>query len=100
MTGRGLTVPEGLHNTQAATYTLVPDGLANDALKGAVTHELMHAIQWSYKTKGPQPRYGWIRDATANWPSTRCMDKRCSSSTTTPTGLAVARLALGHVGDW
>ncbi|AFE05369.1 hypothetical protein COCOR_03665 [Corallococcus coralloides DSM 2259] len=68
MTGqRGSTVPEGLDNTQAATFILVSDGLTNDELKSAVTHELMHAIQWSYKTKGPQPRYGWIRDATANW---------------------------------
>ncbi|NOK08025.1 Ig-like domain-containing protein [Corallococcus exercitus] len=67
MAGRGLTLPEGLDTTQAATYILLWDGLAGDDLKGAATHELMHAIQWSYKTKGPQSGYGWIRDATANW---------------------------------
>ncbi|NNC06405.1 Ig-like domain-containing protein [Corallococcus exiguus] len=67
MNGRGLTLPEGLDNTQAATYILLWDGLGDDELKGAATHELMHAIQWSYKTKGPQGSYGWIRDATANW---------------------------------
>ncbi|CAM3273303.1 Ig-like domain-containing protein [Corallococcus sp. ZKHCc1 1396] len=80
MTGRGLTVPEGYFNsTQAPTYILLSDSLVEleptDAtkiksaanLKGAAAHELMHAIQWSYKTKDWQTRYGWIRDATANW---------------------------------
>ncbi|MBZ4371101.1 Ig-like domain-containing protein [Corallococcus sp. AS-1-6] len=67
MGGRGLTLPEGLDNTQAATYILLSDGLTGDDLKGAAAHELMHAIQWSYKTKGSQASYGWIRDATANW---------------------------------
>ncbi|WP_147469360.1 hypothetical protein [Corallococcus sp. AB045] len=67
MADRGVTIPEGWETTQAATYILL-DADADDAsLKGAVTHELMHAIQWSYKTKGRQGDYGWIRDATANW---------------------------------
>ncbi|WP_375759019.1 Ig domain-containing protein [Corallococcus exercitus] len=67
MAGRGLTLPDQLANTQAPTYILLWDGLSGDDLKGAATHELMHAIQWSYKTKGWQRDYGWIRDATANW---------------------------------
>ncbi|NOK19989.1 Ig-like domain-containing protein [Corallococcus carmarthensis] len=67
MADRGLTVPEGWDRTQAATYILLPDNADENALKGAATHELMHAIQWSYKTRGRQADYGWIRDATANW---------------------------------
>jgi hypothetical protein len=67
MGGRGLTLPEGLTNTQAATYILLAADLDKETLKRAVTHELMHAIQWSYKTKAPQNSYGWIRDSTANW---------------------------------
>ncbi|MBN8232136.1 Ig-like domain-containing protein [Corallococcus macrosporus] len=67
MAGRGLTLPDQLANTQAPTYILLWDGLTGDDLKAAATHELMHAIQWSYKTKAWQRDYGWIRDATANW---------------------------------
>ncbi|RKH59914.1 Ig-like domain-containing protein [Corallococcus aberystwythensis] len=67
MADRGLTIPEGWDPTQAPTYILLKDNTDDNALKGAATHELMHAIQWSYKTKGWQADYGWIRDATANW---------------------------------
>ncbi|QAT88833.1 hypothetical protein EJ065_7308 [Corallococcus coralloides] len=68
MANRGLTIPEGWDNTQAATYILLKDEPDDDnALKGGATHELMHAIQWAYKTKGRQADSGWIRDATANW---------------------------------
>ncbi|RKH33168.1 Ig-like domain-containing protein [Corallococcus praedator] len=67
MGGYGLTLPEGYDNTQAPTYIQLWDGLDDDSLKAGAAHELMHAIQWASKTKGPQNSYGWIRDATANW---------------------------------
>ncbi|NPC75853.1 hypothetical protein HPP05_39550 [Corallococcus exiguus] len=67
MADGGLTVAEGSDLTQAPTYILLEADTDDPSLKGAATHELMHAIQRSYKMKGPQLDYGWIRDATANW---------------------------------
>ncbi len=67
MGARGLTVPEGLNNQQAPTYILLSSGLSAADLPGAAAHELLHAIQWSYKTATKQVAYGWLRDATANW---------------------------------
>ncbi|RKH66946.1 Ig-like domain-containing protein [Corallococcus llansteffanensis] len=67
MTDLGLTLPAGYDDSQTPTYILLSGGLSIDELKAAAAHEVMHAIQWSYKTMAPQPSYGWIRDATATW---------------------------------
>ncbi|WP_158620029.1 Ig-like domain-containing protein [Corallococcus sicarius] len=68
MTDLGLTLPAGYtDDSQTPTYIMLSGGLSIDELKAATAHEVMHAIQWSYKTMAPQPSYGWIRDATATW---------------------------------
>jgi len=66
---RALAVPEGLNGHQAPVFMLVnTDKLpTTKELKGAIAHEFMHGIQWSYKTKSMQSSYGWMRDAMANW---------------------------------
>jgi hypothetical protein len=66
---RGLAQPEGLNAQQAPVYIMLnTDSLStNDALKAGVTHEFMHAIQFSYRMAANQNSYGWLRDASANW---------------------------------
>lgn len=66
---RGLTVPEGFDTHQGPVYIMLNrDELSSDSsLSGGMAHELMHAIQWSYKTLSNQDDYGWMREAMANW---------------------------------
>jgi hypothetical protein len=67
ISARGLTIPDGFDNTQAPTYILLSSERHENEIKGSAAHELMHAIQWSYKMKASQKSYGWIREATATW---------------------------------
>ncbi|MCY1040528.1 Ig-like domain-containing protein [Corallococcus sp. bb12-1] len=68
MTQGGLTVSEDRFNPkQAATHILLSAELDEPSLKGSAAHELMHAIQWSYASKGSQLEQGWIREAIATW---------------------------------
>jgi hypothetical protein len=67
MNGRGLTTPEGIAFFEAPTYIMIKSTLSPVVRQQAVTHELMHAIQWSYHMASSQSSYGWLRDAMANW---------------------------------
>jgi hypothetical protein len=66
---RALAQSEGLSTKQNPAYIMLnTDELSKfDSLRAAVTHEIMHAIQFAYPVASNQDSYGWLRDAMANW---------------------------------
>jgi hypothetical protein len=65
---KGYTKNFGVGCEFDATYIEIERKLGGRDLLGAVTHELMHAIQWSYDVEAfCVGNYGWLLDATANW---------------------------------
>jgi hypothetical protein len=64
--GGTVGLPFGCSRTPV--WVLLPEALVGRELDAAATHEIMHAIQWSYKTKKCQgEEYKWLREATATW---------------------------------
>ena len=66
-TDQGETTPTELGSRHLPAYIFISNNLSGDVLRGALAHELMHAIQLAYDAKGSHPAYGWLNDATANW---------------------------------
>jgi hypothetical protein len=64
---RGETYPESASPYQSTTYIAVRSGLSGGVLKYTLTHQFMHAVQWSHNMVSPQLSYGWMRNALANW---------------------------------
>jgi hypothetical protein len=64
---RGATYPESASAYQSSTFIVLRSGQSGSALLYAITHQFMHAIQWSYLMIAPQTSYGWMRNALANW---------------------------------
>jgi hypothetical protein len=67
LASRGETYPESASLYQSTTYIAVRSGLSGGVLNYTITHQFMHAVQWSYLMVATQLSYGWMRNALANW---------------------------------